>query len=552
MEFERYSKRAQPPTVRCSRTCSWVLPFLLCAGSAAKGQETGSPDAIVQGKQLFEREWQPNDPRSHGGDGLGPLFNGRSCVACHHLGGTGGAGPASKNVQTLTFRSRGSLLQAAAQSVSAEDAEVKQRESDILTTVHPGFRSSPSVVLHLEGTEPGYIMWRTMIASLAGPGGFSPRSRSLRGSQELQDRATELRMKLQRAEVTLIASQRNTTAIFGAALIDSVPDETIEAVAKAEHAGFPKVRGRIARLPDGRIGRFGWKAQMPSLEAFTRAACAMELGLEVPGHSQSTPTWDSAYSAPGLDLSEGEVQSLVKYLRSLPAPRGSIPMPPQPDGAIDASVDITALSEFLRDKNPSYRRAAARELERRGDQAREAVPALVAAAADPDAGVADAAGHALAVLDPTCGQQLFERLGCATCHVPALGSVEGIYSDLLLHDMGARLADSGEYYGVPRPDLSAGTARSISPRQGSQDNKPDGKAPERTGPPSPQEWRTPPLWGCRDSAPYLHDGRAPTLEAAISAHDGEAADSGSRFARLSPGERLLLASYLQTLGAPTN
>ena len=38
-----------------------------------------------------------------------------------------------------------------------------------------------------------------------------------------------------------------------------------------------------------------------------------------------------------------------------------------------------------------------------------------------------------------------------------------------------------------------------------------------------QEWRTPPLWGVRDSAPYMHDGRAETLLEAISMHDGEAA-----------------------------
>ena len=37
----------------------------------------------------------------------------------------------------------------------------------------------------------------------------------------------------------------------------------------------------------------------------------------------------------------------------------------------------------------------------------------------------------------------------------------------------------------------------------------------RFGPARSSEWRTPPLWGVADSAPYLHDGRAATLEAAI-------------------------------------
>ena len=43
-----------------------------------------------------------------------------------------------------------------------------------------------------------------------------------------------------------------------------------------------------------------------------------------------------------------------------------------------------------------------------------------------------------------------------------------------------------------------------------------------------QEWRTPPLWGIRDSGPYLHDGRATTLEQAIAIHGGEGKRRRSR------------------------
>jgi len=57
---------------------------------------------IAIGREIFLREWLPNDPRSHGGDGLGPVFNDTSCVACHNLGGAGGGGPASKNVDIIT------------------------------------------------------------------------------------------------------------------------------------------------------------------------------------------------------------------------------------------------------------------------------------------------------------------------------------------------------------------------------------------------------------------------------------------------------------------
>ena len=40
--------------------------------------------------------------------------------------------------------------------------------------------------------------------------------------------------------------------------------------------------------------------------------------------------------------------------------------------------------------------------------------------------------------------------------------------------------------------------------------------------PAPSEWRTPPLWGVADSAPYMHDGRAPTLADAVKLHGGQA------------------------------
>ena len=64
------------------------------------GQSRG--DERARGRELFEREWLPGDSRAHGGDGLGPVYNDSSCVACHNLGATGGAGPASKNVDIVT------------------------------------------------------------------------------------------------------------------------------------------------------------------------------------------------------------------------------------------------------------------------------------------------------------------------------------------------------------------------------------------------------------------------------------------------------------------
>jgi CxxC motif-containing protein (DUF1111 family) len=209
-------------------------------------------------------------------------------------------------------------------------------------------------------------------------------------------------------------------------------------------------------LKDGRVGRFGWKAQTASLKDFVESACAMELGLEVPTQHQARPPLDFSKKEQGLDLTQDECDALTAFVAGLPAP-----------------------------------------VERR-------VPA---------------GGPDLAA-----GRELFARVGCAACHLPKLGAVEGLYSDLLLHDMGADLADSGSYNGSIESS-SAGGARS-------------------------QEWRTPPLWGFRDSGPYLHDGRAETLEEAVALHGGQGERSARRFFELKPRERLQVQAFLNSLSVP--
>src|SRR5262249_27244769 len=64
------------------------------------------PNAVAEGKKLFLHEWQVNDPLCPNGDGLGPVFNADSCVACHRQGGVGGSGGLQHNVTTFTVRPR--------------------------------------------------------------------------------------------------------------------------------------------------------------------------------------------------------------------------------------------------------------------------------------------------------------------------------------------------------------------------------------------------------------------------------------------------------------
>jgi CxxC motif-containing protein (DUF1111 family) len=281
---------------------------------------------------------------------------------------------------------------------------------------------------------------------------------------------------------TLIHTQRNPAPLFGVGLIDAVPDKVLQLAAWQGDPRFPEVKGRVCRLADGRIGRFGWKAEQATLDDFVLTACAVELGLEVPGRHQGVKPEGPDYRAPGLDLTKRECDALAAFVRDLPAPSEN-----QPTTASEAQA--------IR-----------------------------------------------------LGQATFDRIGCAACHRPVLGRITGIYSDLMLHDTGDSLSSDGAY-ASQFPDSAD------DPRSRADASFPSGRDAFAGGPPSPtpasrREWRTPPLWGVRDSGPYLHDGRAETLEQAIALHGGEALNTKSRYFRLTPGERTFVQSFLKSLVAP--
>ena len=87
----------------------WGVAVLGVGGLQAGDTGKSAPDRRAQGRELFEREWLPGDSRAHGGDGLGPVYNDSSCIACHNLGGNGGAGPASKNVDIISASPNGQM-----------------------------------------------------------------------------------------------------------------------------------------------------------------------------------------------------------------------------------------------------------------------------------------------------------------------------------------------------------------------------------------------------------------------------------------------------------
>jgi mono/diheme cytochrome c family protein len=421
----------------------WVVTLSAALGAEARGEaprkkarKPGVEGALTRGERLFLRTWAPEDPRARGGDGLGPVFNARSCVACHGLAGPGGGGTNAVNVELLSAVPTRSVRAGG----TANQGGVAPLDRSPLVAISRGFLPSNSIVLHRFGLAAGYAAWRTFAQEALDP----PKPAPATGTAREAPRADPP----PRPDFRLVVSRRNTPALFGAGLIDRIPDAAIEAEARAQAGGH--VHGRVSRVPGGRIGRFGWKAQVAGLEDFVLTACANEMGLEVPGHHQAAdPLGYGERVGAGLDMSADDCRLLVGYVASLPAPE-------------------ERPSDFLKR-----------------------------------------------------GRLLFQSTGCAECHRPDLGGVEGLYSDLLVHDMGPGLSDSGVYYGQD------------------EDSSP--------GVPKPPDWRTPPLWGVADSAPYLHDGRAPTLAAAIRAHGGEAQDSARLYESLRPAAKAELLGFLRAL-----
>src|SRR4051812_5586335 len=110
--------------------------------------------------------------------------------------------------------------------------------------------------------------------------------------------------------------------------------------------------------------------------------------------------------------------------------------------------------------------------------------------------------------------------------------------------MGEETGDTGSYRAF-RPESSPPDPKSPGPLAG---DHPRGRRPAPGA--SRREWRTPPLWGLRDSAPYLHDGRAETLDQAIALHGGQGKDPMNRYFGLSPRRRQQVQAFLKSLVAP--
>lgn len=212
------------------------------------------------GNAFFNSPWVVAPASAGARDGLGPLFNARSCDACHNNDGRGapparaGERPVSLVIQFATPvpgdnnapgsdpRYGGNLNPFAIGGVPAEGTvRIEHRE------VHDSFADGEAFTL----VEPQYVFEELAYGELAYDNQFSPR----------------------------VAS-----AVFGMGLIEAVPDEQILERHDPEDSNADGISGRVNQVWNHLtarkvIGRLGWKANQPDIAHQTAGAFSSEIGM---------------------------------------------------------------------------------------------------------------------------------------------------------------------------------------------------------------------------------------------------------------------------------
>ena len=379
-------------------------------------------------------------------DGLGPIFNEKACGNCHTQGATGGAG-----------------------------VQIERRFGRVSNGVFD---------------------------SLASKGGSLRQLFTVGSFTGLNGQACNVPLEVEPSTATVHNVGRLTTPLFGAGLMDTVSDATIQANANAQPTS---VRGTISRVkvllpnPDDpsqvlngtRTGKFGWKAGVASLVQFSADAYVNEMGIT----TQHCIGGVSVTAFATESKPNGIAQPLGCDDRAPPQPAGN-GVPAGTDDAVGSCAggltqlqdDVEEFFDFMTFLAPAPR-----------------LP-----------------------IDPNVNLQggtVFNRIGCAQCHLlkdyvtpshPANGVPGNMLfrprTDFLLHDIG-----TGD--GIGNDGDSVATTNRI---------------------------RTAPLWGLHHRTKLLHDGRASTIEQAISFHGGQASASRSAFNALSTSDRNAMLTAMKS------
>lgn len=368
------------------------------------------------GEALFQRLWVTAPTRTKAADGLGPLFNSRACNGCHIRNGRGH--PVDENDESAGATSMLLRLSIPPQTADQLRDHLDGKLATIPDPVYGGqFQDFSVPGIDAEGRVK--VSYSYFDVPLAGGEIVTLR----KPSYEMTDLAYGP------LHPDVMVSPRLAPPMIGLGLLEAIPDDVLLATADPQDEDSDGISGRVNRVWDianekMAIGRFGWKAGMPTLDQQNQNAFQFDIGLSTPlypnGSGDCTEAQQSCLSAP--DGNDPEFENL------------------------EAHSLITDLVLYY---------------------TRNIAPTVRTNADDPDV---------------LAGQRIFDQIGCASCHTPRYdlparddmveqsGQVIWPYSDLLLHDMGDGLADhrpeaqaSGTEWRTP-PLWGIGRAQQIDPR----------------------------------------------------------------------------------------
>jgi len=246
---DRNSPTAAPPATSVPTPEFMVVPASL--GTALRNLDAAQRRRFEAGRAVFATVFTPET-------GLGPLFNAVSCASCHEqpvVGGGGNNDPAEGGedieVHATAFHGAG----ARCDDLAAVGGQVIQKQ----------LTPALSDVLHIT-------------------------------AEPIPAAATD-------------SGHRSTPDLFGFGLLDAVPDAEILARADPLDRNGDGISGRPNRTADGRLGRFGRKAQAATLREFNADAFVMEMGITNPGN-QTEQTVGGMPLPAGVDpLPEPEISA---------------------------------------------------------------------------------------------------------------------------------------------------------------------------------------------------------------------------------------------------
>ena len=262
------------------------------------------------GQALFEKFWVSSPSSTQASDGLGPLFNARSCQSCHIRGGRG---------EPLGVRPEavGMLLRLAQPpATKTERDEINSGERLNMPDPVYGHQFQDRAVPGLAAEGRVIVRFEKSMAALA-DGTVVTLQRPVYGVADLaygpMGNATTL-------------SPRMANPLIGMGLIEAIDAADIEMRADPSDLNGDGISGRAQQVRDPEtgkltLGRFGWKAQSASVREQSADALSNDIGISTPIRPDSAGDCTSA-EAPCRDMPNG----VQPRLGSVEAPDPVLPL----------------------------------------------------------------------------------------------------------------------------------------------------------------------------------------------------------------------------------